>query len=78
MAPQLPVLEMAACADLDMEKARARAAEFGIPRACTVDELLADESLEVILNLTVPKAHAPVALQALERASTPTRRSRLR
>ena len=66
MAPQLPVLEMAACADLDMEKARARAAEFGIPKACTVDELLADSSIEIILNLTVPKAHAPVALRALE------------
>ncbi|HTE18421.1 MAG TPA: Gfo/Idh/MocA family oxidoreductase [Armatimonadota bacterium] len=65
MAPQLPILEMAACADLDMEKARARAAEFGIPKACTVDELIADESIEIILNLTVPKAHAPVALQAL-------------
>ena len=65
MAPGLPILEMAACADLDVEKARARAAEFGIPRACAVDELIGDDSIEIILNLTVPKAHAPVALQAL-------------
>jgi predicted dehydrogenase len=59
------MLEMAACADLDPEKAHARAAEFGVPRVLTVDELLADPEIEVVLNLTVPKAHAPVALRAL-------------
>lgn len=65
MAAQLPVLEMVACADLDREKAEARAAEFGVPRVLTVDELLADSEVEVVLNLTVPKAHAPVGLAAL-------------
>jgi predicted dehydrogenase len=67
MAPKLPILEMAACADLDLQRAQARAEEFGVPRACTVEELLADDSIEVVLNLTVPKAHAPIALQALQR-----------
>lgn len=66
MAPNFPVLEMAACADLDVEKAKARAEEFGIPTVLTPDELLKDDSIEVVLNLTVPKAHAPIALQALE------------
>ena len=65
-ARNLPILNIAACADLDLERARARAEEFGIPRACTVEELLADDSLEIILNLTIPAAHGPLALQALE------------
>jgi predicted dehydrogenase len=65
MAPSFPILEMAACADLDREKAEARGAEFGIPRVLTVEELVQDEEIDLVLNLTVPRAHAPVALQAL-------------
>jgi predicted dehydrogenase len=59
-------IEVVACADLDMERARERAEEFEIERACTVDELLADEKIEIVINLTIPKAHAAVGLQALE------------
>lgn len=57
--------EVAACADLDMDRARARAEEYGVPRACTVAELLADPDISVVLNLTVPQAHATVALAAV-------------
>ena len=62
----LDILDIVACADLDMERARARAEEFSVPRACTVDELLADPEIEIVLNLTIPKAHAEIALAALE------------
>ncbi len=65
MAKQLPLLDMVACADMLPEKARARAEEFGVPRALSVEELIADPEVEVVLNLTVPKAHAPIALQAI-------------
>lgn len=58
-------LEIAACADIDVERARAKGAEYGV-RGCTVDELLADPEIEMIINLTIPQAHAPVNLQALE------------
>ncbi len=58
-------LDVVACADLVPELARTRAAEFGIPRACTVDELLADPSIEAVLNLTIPTAHAAVNMQIL-------------
>ena len=61
-----PVLDIAACADLVMEKAQAQAGQFNIPRACTVKELLDDPAIEIVLNLTVPKAHAEVAMAALE------------
>ena len=47
-------------------EAQRTAAEFEIPRACTVKQLLADKSIEIVVNLTVPKAHATVAMQALK------------
>jgi predicted dehydrogenase len=58
-------LEIAVLADLVPEKAAAKAAEHGIPRTCTVEELLADPSVDVVLNLTVPSAHADISLAAL-------------
>ena len=66
MARNFPVVEVATCADIDIARAKAKAQEFGVPRACTVDELLRDPSIELVLNLTVPKAHVPIALAALE------------
>jgi len=60
------ILEPVACADLDMSRAQARAKEFGIPNACTVEELLADPEIEIVVNLTIPKAHAEVGLAALK------------
>jgi len=65
-ARSLPILEIAACADLDPARAQAKAEEFDVPRSCTVDELLADPEIELALNLTIPAAHAAVALAALE------------
>jgi predicted dehydrogenase len=57
--------EVVACADVIAERAQARATEYGVPRACSVDELLADPSVEVVLNLTIPRAHGEVGLAAL-------------
>jgi predicted dehydrogenase len=61
-----PVLEIAACADLNRQAAEKRAAEFAVPRVLEVDELLKDRSIDLVLNLTVPKAHASLSLAALE------------
>lgn len=60
------ILEIAACADTDWDKAQAKAAEFDIPRACSVEELLAEAKIQIVVNLTVPKAHAEVSLAAIE------------
>jgi predicted dehydrogenase len=60
------ILNIVACADIDLERARAQAAKYGVPKACSVAELLADPAIEVVINLTVPGAHAEVALAALE------------
>jgi len=37
----------------------------GPMRVCTVDELLADPSIEIVLNLTTPESHSSIALAAL-------------
>lgn len=58
-------VRVVACADLDIARARAKAAEHGISRACSVAELLADPTIEIVLNLTTPGAHAGVALDAV-------------
>lgn len=65
-AKRLKILETLACADLFLERAQARAAEFGVPRAYSVEELLADPEVELVINLTIPAAHADVALAALK------------
>lgn len=61
-----PILEVVACADMLPERAQARAEEFGVPKACTVEELLADPEIQIVVNLTTPQAHTPVNLAALE------------
>jgi predicted dehydrogenase len=58
-------LNLVSCADLEMERARARAAQYGVPKACTVEELLGDPDVSIVLNLTIPKAHAEIALAAV-------------
>ncbi len=65
MAKNLPILDMAAVADIDQAKAQSRADEFGVPRVLTPEQLLADPEIEVVLNLTVPKAHVEIGLAAL-------------
>lgn len=58
-------MEVVACADIDPDRAREKAVEHGV-RACAVDELLADPDIGLVINLTIPQAHAQVANQALE------------
>ena len=63
-AKKFPILDVVALADAVPAAAEARGAEFGIP-ALSVDALLADPAVEIVLNLTVPKAHVEVGLKAL-------------
>ena len=51
------IVELAAVADLNVEKAQQTAAQYEGAKACTVDELLADPSIDIVLNLTPPYVH---------------------
>ncbi len=64
--PKASNIEVVACADLLLDRAQAQAEKFGIPKACSVEDLLADDSIELVVNLTIPKAHAEVNRQILE------------
>src|SRR6202789_2330049 len=63
-AKTFPILDVVALSDLNLDAAEARSAEFGIS-AKPVDAVLADSAIEIILNLTVPKAHVEVGLKAI-------------
>lgn len=65
MIERFRILDVVGCAAAHPESARARAEEFGI-RAMTADEILADDSIELVVNLTPPTAHYEVVRRALE------------
>jgi len=54
------------CADLDRSRAEAQVARFGLSKVYTVEEMLADPEIELIINLTIPAAHGDVALAAVQ------------
>jgi predicted dehydrogenase len=62
---QFPQVQLVAVADRDPERARARAAEWGV-RALSPDDLLAGEEIELVVNLTPPRAHVETTRTALE------------
>jgi predicted dehydrogenase len=59
------VLDIVALADMKPEVAQKRADEFGLATQ-TVESLLADPRVEIIVNLTIPRAHVAVGMRALE------------
>lgn len=63
---KFPILNLVACADVDKERAKARAEQFHIPNVCTVEELLSDPTIDIVVNLTPPQVHAEICLKALE------------
>ncbi len=59
-----PVLDIRGIADMRPAVADRKAAEFGVA-ARAVDELLADDGIAIIVNLTIPRAHVAVGLRAV-------------
>ncbi|MBV6656715.1 MAG: Gfo/Idh/MocA family oxidoreductase [Devosiaceae bacterium] len=65
LAPLFAPFTISAVADLNAAAAQDRAQAFGT-KALSVDALLADPSIDIIVNLTVPAAHASVTSASLE------------
>ena len=59
------VIKIVACADIVAERADAFAAEHGLA-ALSVDDMLGRDDIDIVINLTIPLAHAEVLLQILE------------
>jgi predicted dehydrogenase len=64
-AARSKLVAVKSCTDLMPEAAAARAAAYGVA-AVGIEELLADPEIEIVINLTVPLAHAEVSLRAVE------------
>ena len=59
------VLELVGCSDLYPAAAQAKAEKYGC-KAMTTEEICADPSIDMVINLTIPAAHYPVIKQCLE------------
>ncbi len=63
--PAFDVLDVRAVSDMRPEVAEKKGAEFNVP-AVSVDALLSDPAVEIVVNLTIPRAHVEVGMRALE------------
>jgi len=59
-------VELVAIASRDVERARGVAAELGIPKACSLDELFGDREIDVVYNPAPNPLHVPFSIRALE------------
>jgi predicted dehydrogenase len=62
--PMFAGIELRGCADIRPESAKAAGEKFGIP-AYTVDQLLARDDIDIVVNLTIPATHFSVSHAAL-------------
>ncbi|MEH3079075.1 MAG: Gfo/Idh/MocA family oxidoreductase [Quadrisphaera sp.] len=62
---RFPDVEVLFVSDIDTARAAAQAAKHGVPRSGTVEQLLADDEVEIVLNLTLPATHVEVSTAAL-------------
>lgn len=58
-------VEVKSCADLVADRAQEKAKEYGVA-AVSVDELMADPEIDIVVNLTIPQAHYEVSIKAVE------------
>ena len=61
-----PDTNVLAIADIDLDRAKAATEKWNVPSAGATEDLLADPDIEIVLNLTIPAAHASVSTIALE------------
>jgi predicted dehydrogenase len=64
--PNYPELEVAGVMDQEPERADRFSAFYELPVYRTLEELLADHSVEIVLNLTNPRSHFEVSKACLE------------
>ncbi|HEX4089929.1 MAG TPA: Gfo/Idh/MocA family oxidoreductase [Trebonia sp.] len=60
-----PDVRVLFCADIDAERAKTQAATYGVPASGSVQQALEHPDVQLVVNLTIPAAHAEVASAAL-------------
>jgi len=58
-------INFVACADINLDAAKKTADQYNII-PLSVDEILNDKNVDIILNLTIPQAHYDISKRALE------------
>lgn len=62
---RIPDVDVVAVADVDAARAQQAVEEYDLPRAVSMEELIADPAVDVVLNLTPIVAHTEVSKAAL-------------
>lgn len=65
-AQKMDAIECVAVADVNPDAAKFRADQYGIPKACSPDELLADPEVEIIVSLTPNRLHGQIGMQIVQ------------
>lgn len=65
LAPLFKGIRVVACADINPAAAEVRGSEYGVA-AQTIDALLENPEVDIVVNLTIPEAHFPVSKRSLE------------
>lgn len=65
MISKFKILNVVGCCDRNIGKAQEKAQKYRI-NVLTMEEILANDSIEIVVNLTTPAAHYPVIKQLLE------------
>ena len=60
-----PDVRVVILGDLDQQRARAQAEKYDVPQWGSSDDVLTHPDVEIIVNLTIPAAHAEVASRAI-------------
>ena len=64
LTSRFDIIQVDAVADRHIEKAQKTAEKYGI-RGCTIDELLAESDIDLVLSLTPPVAHEEIVTKIL-------------
>lgn len=59
------VIDIVACASLNVDESRAKAEQYDIAKVCTPDEIINDPNIDAVLNLTIPAVHGEISLAAV-------------
>ena len=59
------VLEVVSCADIVAARAEETRDRYGLQKACTVDEIINDPEIDIVLNLTIPAVHHDINMRTL-------------
>ena len=61
-----PEVRIVACSDLDADKAKEKVDKYDGVKVMTAEELIANDDVVIVLNLTTPHGHFPLCKQAIE------------